>query len=110
MKRVNELYGCPVELALERIGGKWKTVILARIKEGPVRYGDLRRSIPQLSDKVLTQRLHELVEAGLVAHDVADGRRSCYTLTERGRALRPALAALYDWGAAEAAAGTIRFR
>ncbi|MER8953131.1 helix-turn-helix transcriptional regulator [Mesorhizobium sp. M0833] len=46
-------YGCPVEFALDALGGKWKTVILARIKEQPMRYSDLRRLIPSLSDKML---------------------------------------------------------
>ncbi|TIT84977.1 MAG: helix-turn-helix transcriptional regulator, partial [Mesorhizobium sp.] len=54
MTRRGRLYGCPVELALDALGGKWKTVILARIKERPLRYSELRRMIPSLSDKMLT--------------------------------------------------------
>ena len=68
---MSKIYGCPVELALDMIGGKWKTVIVARLKQGPMRYGELRRVIPNLSDKVLT---------------------------ERGLSLAPALQALFDWG------------
>ncbi len=52
-------YGCPVELALDGLGGKWKTVILARIKERPHSYGSLRKSVPGLSDKVLSQKLSD---------------------------------------------------
>ncbi|MER8732271.1 helix-turn-helix transcriptional regulator [Mesorhizobium sp. M1227] len=66
MTQRGRLYGCPVEFALDALGGKWKTVILARIKEQPMRYSDLRRLIPSLSDKMLTQRLAELVEIGFV--------------------------------------------
>ncbi|MER9076558.1 helix-turn-helix transcriptional regulator [Mesorhizobium sp. M0904] len=53
MTQRGRLYGCPVEFALDALGGKWKTVILARIKEQPMRYSDLRRLIPSLSDKML---------------------------------------------------------
>ena len=57
MKRLRAQYGCPVELALEFVGGKWKTVILAYLKESPHRFGELRARLPNLSDKVLTERL-----------------------------------------------------
>ena len=55
MNRLPRTFGCPVELSLESFGGKWKAVILARLKDGALRYGELRRLIPQLSDKVLTE-------------------------------------------------------
>jgi DNA-binding HxlR family transcriptional regulator len=93
---VSKIYGCPVEFALDMIGGKWKTVIVARLKQGPMRYGELRRAIPNLSDKVLTERLRDLETRGLVIHS-GDAR---YALTERGLLLAPALQALYDWGTA----------
>ncbi|TIT77644.1 MAG: helix-turn-helix transcriptional regulator, partial [Mesorhizobium sp.] len=54
MTQRGRLYGCPVEFALDALGGKWKTVILARIKEQPLRYSELRRMTPSLSDKMLT--------------------------------------------------------
>ncbi len=97
-------YGCPVELALTLLGGKWKVVLLARLKEHPHRYADLRAAVPGLSDKVLTERLRELVASGLVVQS-KQGRRgapSSYRLSKRGEELRPALEALYRWGAAEA--------
>ncbi|MER8808338.1 winged helix-turn-helix transcriptional regulator [Mesorhizobium australicum] len=81
------LYGCPVEFALDALGGKWKTVILARIKQGPLRYSELRRSIPSLSDKMLTQRLANLVEIGFVALEASPDGKGRYVLTERGRDL-----------------------
>ncbi|MBB6409757.1 winged helix-turn-helix transcriptional regulator [Mesorhizobium sangaii] len=64
MTQRGRLYGCPVEFALDALGGKWKTVILARIKQQPLRYSELRRTIPSLSDKMLTQRLADLVDIG----------------------------------------------
>jgi DNA-binding HxlR family transcriptional regulator len=101
VNRLPRTFGCPVELSLELLGGKWKAVILARLKDGPLRYGELRRLIPQLSDKVLTDRLADLRQAGLIAP--GGGKRGDgYRLSARGESLRPVLQALYDWGAAQA--------
>ena len=102
MKRVPRSVGCPTELALEILGGKWKTVILACLKDGPLRYGELRRLIPRLSDKVLTQRLTDLQERGLVAREAMRGEGARYRLTAQAQALRPLLQQLYDWGEAQA--------
>ena len=98
-------YSCGVELALTLIGGKWKPVILAHLKQGPMRYGELRRRIPGLSDKMLAQRLRELEKSGLVTRRKNGGRGapSVYALTARVQALRPALAALNAWGTKMAA-------
>ncbi|NUP14347.1 MAG: helix-turn-helix transcriptional regulator [Polyangiaceae bacterium] len=90
MKRT---YGCAVELALDVLGGKWRTVILARIKEGAQRYADLRRSVPHMSEKMLTQRLAELVDAGLIQR-----KNGAYVLTSRGESARNVLQALHAWG------------
>lgn len=93
-------YSCGVELTLEIVGGKWKPVILAHLKQGALRYGELRARIPALSDKMLTQRLKDLEESGLVKRRKSGGRGapSCYELTTRAQKLRPALEALNDWG------------
>ncbi len=93
-------YSCGVELALEFIGGKWKTVILAHLKEGALRYGQLRERIPALSDKMLTQRLADLQTLGLVRKRKNGGRgaQSSYELTARAMTLRPVLTALNEWG------------
>ena len=104
MKRLRARYGCPVELALDVLGGKWKPVILALLKEAPRRYGDLRRLIPALSDKVLSERLRDLEGQGLIAR-ASDGQ---YQLTPRGESLRPVLQALYDWGGEAASAYGVR--
>lgn len=86
-------YSCAVELALDVIGGKWKAVILAHLKEQPRRYGELRKLAPRMSEKMLTQRLGELVHAGLVRRSDAT-----YELTPSALELAPALEALYRWG------------
>jgi DNA-binding HxlR family transcriptional regulator len=93
-------FSCPVELALELLGGKWKSVILARLKDGPLRYGELRARIPSLSDKVLSERLRDLEAQGLVVHGGRgkSGSPAQYALSTRGESLRPILQALYEWG------------
>src|SRR5438477_3509708 len=100
-RKLARKFSCGVELSLEILGGKWKPVILAHLKQGPLRYGELRARIGAgLSDKMLTQRLGDLEEQGLVARQKRGGRgaRSLYRLTARARTLRPALQALHDWG------------
>jgi DNA-binding HxlR family transcriptional regulator len=92
------LYGCPVELTLDLLGGKWKTVILARLKQAPLRYGELRSVVPGLADKMLTQRLRDLEKAGFVERVKKEDGHVRYRLTLRGRSLGPALEALYAWG------------
>jgi DNA-binding HxlR family transcriptional regulator len=100
MKRLAKTYSCPVEFAIEVLAGKWKSVILAYLKEKPRRYGELRALVPKLSDKVLSERLRDLVELGLVkrVRRAGDKRGSTYELTKRGDSLRPTLEALYAWG------------
>ena len=102
LKKLRRNYGCPVELTLDFIGGKWRTVILAWLKEAPHRYGELRKRVPGLTDKVLTQRLKELETLGLISKKPVGKQRSThiYGLTTRGESLRPVLDALYGWGSA----------
>jgi DNA-binding HxlR family transcriptional regulator len=83
---------------LDLLGGKWKTVILARLKQSPLRYGELRSVVPGLADKMLTQRLRDLEKAGFVERSKKHDGHVCYQLTSRGRSLGPALEALYEWG------------
>ena len=97
---LNRRFYCGVELTLEILQGKWKPVILAHLKESPMRYGQLRAAIPRLSDKMLSQRLRDLEEQGLVsrAKQGSRGSPSTYRLTRRADSLRPLLGALNDWG------------
>ncbi|OLF17990.1 HxlR family transcriptional regulator [Actinophytocola xanthii] len=98
-------YYCPVEVTVDVLAGRWTPVILAHLKEGVHRYGELRRRMPAVSEKVLTERLRGLERDGLVERTVHDGVPApvSYRLTEEGRSLAPVLAALYDWGTARAA-------
>jgi DNA-binding HxlR family transcriptional regulator len=94
MKRLRARYGCPVELAIDMIGGKWKTVILAHLKEEPCRYNELRRKIPDITDKILSEKLRNLAELELIERR----DEGPYRLTPLGESLRPVLDALYGWG------------
>ena len=108
MRKTKRRYGCPVEFSIDLLSGKWKTVILSRLKLRPMRYGELREAIPALSDKILTERLRDLREAGFVKQERSGGA-SRYCLTRRGEMLKPMLQALYDWGEHNAASFDVRF-
>ncbi|MRH90766.1 transcriptional regulator [Nocardia sp. SYP-A9097] len=93
-------YHCPVEVTVDLIGGKWKPVILAHLKEGTHRYGELRRRMPTTSEKMLIQQLRELESDGLVRRTPTPTTppQVDYALTEEGWTLVPVLTALYEWG------------
>src|SRR5216684_3023756 len=112
VKRFPKAVGCPVELSLNLLGGKWKVVILARLKEHPLGYAELRERIPDLSDKVLTERLADLQRQGWIERR-RDGHGTVqfrYQLTAKGQTLRPVLQQLYEWGAEQAVALNVRIR
>jgi DNA-binding HxlR family transcriptional regulator len=99
-KKLANSFNCPTEFTLEVLGGKWKTVILCYLKQRPCRYAELRKLIPTLSDKVLTERLRNLLDAGLIKRARLDGdsRSEHYVLTPKGESLRLVLGHLYQWG------------
>jgi len=89
-----------VETTLAVIGGKWKPLILWRLKNGVWRFGELQRLVPGVTRKMLTQHLRELERDGIVARKVYSEvpLKVEYSLTEYGRTLRPLLKELCDWG------------
>ncbi|WTW95564.1 helix-turn-helix transcriptional regulator [Streptomycetaceae bacterium NBC_01309] len=91
---------CGVTAAIGVIDGKWKTVLLWLLESGPQRPGEMRRQLPGLTEKVLTDTLREMREDGLVHREVHDvlPPKTVYTLTDFGRELCEALAPLSDWG------------
>lgn len=99
--------GCPIRTTLDVIGGKWKPLILFRLKDGPQRFGALRRAIPEVTQKMLTDRLRELEGDGVVHREVyaVVPPRVEYSLTPYGEGLRPVLAAMADWGSRHRARG-----
>lgn len=100
-------YGCGVEFALSLLGGKWKTVLLARLKERPHRYGELRALVPAISDKMLTQRLADLMSLGFVMRELEQDVHR-YRLAPAADELRPVLESLHAWGLAEAQRRDVR--
>ncbi len=95
-----ELPACPVETTLMVIGDKWKVLILRDLMNGTMRFGELKKSIGHVSQKVLTTQLRDMEEKGLVTRKVYAEvpPRVEYTLTEIGYSLKPVLDAMVIWG------------
>ena len=95
------LIRCPVSRTLKVIGGKWKPLIIYHLTTGVQRNGELRRLIPEITQKMLTQQLRELEGHGVVEREVFPvvPPRVDYRLTELGRSLQPVLEAMAVWGA-----------
>lgn len=91
---------CGVTAAIAVIDGKWKSTLLWALESGPHRPGELRRRLPGLTEKVLTQTLREMETDGLIHREVHDVRplKTVYSLTAFGRELSEALGPLSDWG------------
>lgn len=91
---------CPhFHAAIEMIGKRWSGAIIWALGEGRMRFADLKRAVPGLSDRLLSSRLRELEDAGLVERQVQEGIpvRVSYSLTEKGNQLQPAIQAVRDW-------------
>ncbi|MEU1008719.1 helix-turn-helix domain-containing protein [Streptomyces sp. NPDC005890] len=91
---------CGVTAAIAVIEGKWKTSLLWLLESGPRRPGELRRRLPGLTEKVLTQALREMAEDGVVHREVHDvlPPKTVYSLTAFGRDLATALNPVAEWG------------
>ncbi len=92
--------GCPVEAALELIGGKWKGLVLYHLMGGTVRFNELKRHVGDVTQRMLTRQLRELESDGLVRREVYPvvPPKVEYSLTEKGESLRPIVMALREWG------------
>jgi len=95
-----ELPACPVETTLMLIGDKWKVLILRDLLPGTKRFGELKRSVGNVSQKVLTAQLRAMEESGLITRTVYAEvpPRVEYSLTELGQSLKPILDAMWNWG------------
>ena len=93
-------YHCPVEATLDVIGGKWKVLILFWLKDRVFRFSELRRHIPGISERMLTQQLRELEDHGIVHRQIYPvvPPRVEYSLTPYGRTLRPITELMCAWG------------
>ena len=95
-----ELPACPVETTLTLIGDKWKVLILRDLMPGTKRFGELRKSLGTVSQKVLTTQLRQMEDNGLIIRTVYAEvpPRVEYTLTELGYSLKPVLDVMGTWG------------
>jgi len=91
---------CPVETMLALMGDKWKVLIVRDLLEGTKRFGELKKSVGTITQKVLTQNLRAMEENGLLTRKVYAEvpPRVEYTLTEVGKSLKPVLDTMYAWG------------
>lgn len=91
---------CPVRTSLHVLGGKWKLLILSYLFDEPRRYGELRRLMPEITEKMLIQELRELAADGIVRRTVHQQvpPRVDYGLTELGQQVRPTFEQLLGWG------------
>ncbi len=99
-KLSNALPACPVETTLTLIGDKWKVLILRDLMPGTKRFGELKKSVGNVSQKVLTAQLRAMEKSGLVNRKVYAEvpPRVEYSLTELGKSLKPILDSLWSWG------------
>ncbi|WP_168123175.1 helix-turn-helix domain-containing protein [Paenibacillus sp. HB172176] len=91
---------CPVEYTLKIIGGSWKSILLYRLMSGTMRFNELRRSCPNITQRMLTLQLRDLEEHGLVHRKVYAEvpPKVEYSLTDKGRSVLPIIRMMKEWG------------
>lgn len=96
----NNLPACPVETTLKIIGDKWKVLILRDLFTGTKRFNELKKSLTDVTQKMLTQQLRELENDGIIHREVYPvvPPKVEYSLTELGKTLKPVIDSMYDWG------------
>ena len=101
VKFESKLYPCPVSLAMDLVGGKWKAVILYYLKDGERRYNELRKVMLTVTEMTLSLQLKQLEKDGLITRNVYGEKppiKVIYGLTEFGKTLIPILEAVNEWG------------
>ncbi len=93
-------YFCSLELVMDMIGGRWKTIVLFHLKDGVMRSGELQRSLHGIANKMFTQTVRELEQAGLVERIVYPTvpPKVEYKLTPMGESVMPVIESLSNWG------------
>lgn len=105
-KRLRRRFTCPAEFTFYVLGGKWRGAMVAHLGAQAMRYSELRRAIPELSDKVLAATLRELEDLGIVARATSEtesGSVAVYRLTSKGHAMAPVLRLAGAWARTHAA-------
>jgi DNA-binding HxlR family transcriptional regulator len=92
---------CPVDLTLQIVGGRWKGIVIWNLRQGALRFGELKRILVRINDKVLSQVLKDLEAHGIVKRVVIEliPAKVEYSLTEEGLKLLPIMQAMSDYGA-----------
>lgn len=100
MKNEKHVFSCPIGDVLDTFSGRWKPDILWHLRDKPMRFNQLLKSIGSVSQKVLTQQLRELVRDGMVSRTEYEGavQKVVYSRTELANSLQPIFLALEDWG------------
>jgi len=96
-----KVYPCCTSLTMDIIGGKWKTVILYHLREGELRYNELRKEMPAVTERTLSLQLKKLEEQKIIKRKVVHKKpplKVYYALTELGRTLIPIVQSIADWG------------
>lgn len=96
-----EAFACPVAFTVDVIGGKWKSLILFHLMSGTKRFNELRRLIPDITQRMLTLQLRELETDGVIHREIYREvpPKVEYSLTELGNSLAPLVSAMREWGA-----------
>lgn len=92
--------GCPVEATLSVIGGKWKAIIIYQLMKGTYRFNELKRHLPKVTTRMLTNQLRELERDGVIHREVYPQvpPKVEYSLTDFGRSLEPVMHLMESWG------------
>ncbi len=95
-------YHCALDITMDHIGGKWKTVVLWYLRNRTMRFGEIRKQVPEITEKMLSIQLKKLEEDGLVKREVFAEvpLRVEYSLTEFGKSLSPVIEVIAKWGRA----------
>lgn len=99
-KMHHNTYHCAMDVTMNFIGGKWKTIVLWYLRDKTLRFGELKKQIPDITEKMLSLQLKKLEEDGLVKREVYPEvpLRVEYSLTEFGKTLKPVIEAIAKWG------------
>ncbi len=97
---MKHIEGCPVQAAIQVLAGKWKVQIFWHLSFGKLRFAELRKKVPRISEKVLTEHLRQLEKDGVINRHVTKSvpPAVAYSLNEQGEKLVPIMEALCDWG------------